>query len=1536
MSETDRVRSPFETLCQQVSALTEAVQKLQDGYVQVDGRLQQLAAHPSPSVSATAPVSGAAAPQAAASPPVVMTHPEPRVPTPERFSGDRRKYRSFKNACSLYLALQPRTFFSEAVKVGFVISLLSEEPQAWAHGLMEQRSPVLDSLDTFFEQMARLYDDPQRTATAETILHNLGQGRRPVEDYTAEFRKWSADTGWNEAALKYQFRQGLSEALKDELARTETPATLEDLIQAATQLDRRLRERRAERLQTSRPTWTPPRPAPMHPPLPAPSSNSVPDPEPMQLGLVRSPLTSEERQRRRLANLCLYCGASGHFLRTCPVRPSKCVPKFSPNCRVVSAPQSYLTLFVSLQLPGGVTRLPAIIDSGACSNFVDSDLALKLHLPLRLRDHYLQVRLADGSLPRSGLITQQTDPIFSITDSGHQELLQLDLIPSPIFPIIFGLPWLQTHQPHIDWGRKEVNFVSSYCSHNCFTSATTTCSTVTVSSENLQHVPPAYLEFADVFDKKQADRLPPHRPYDCPIDLLPGAAIPFGRIFPLSETELKTLKTYIDENLEKQFIRPSSSPAGAGIFFVEKKDGSLRPCIDYRELNKITVKNRYPLPLIPELFQRFRSAKIFSKLDLRGAYNLIRIRSGDEWKTAFRSRFGHFEYLVMPFGLCNAPATFQHLVNDIFRKHLDDFLVVYLDDILIFSASIDLHREHVKIVLTILRRHKLYLKLEKCEFEKSTVQFLGFIVSTSGVAMDPQKVQAIQDWPAPKDKKGVQRFIGFANFYRRFIVGFSSIVAPITKLTHHGNRFVWSQEAQEAFSKLKSTFTSAPVLCHPDPALPFILEVDASETAVGAILSQRQGPKALLHPVAFASRKLNPPERNYDVGDRELLAIKFALEEWRYLLEGAVHSIVIFTDHKNLEYLRSAKRLRPRQARWALFFTRFNFLISYRPGSKNVKADALSRMFLEDPVTSEPGTILSSHNFLLLPQADLLNSLKAASRDYCNQGTLSLEKRDELLWSQNKIFVPLETRHLVLSTFHDHKLAGHFGARKTAELVSRTFWWPRWRQDCKAYVSACIRCQRNKGPIMKSWGLLKPLPIPERPWSEISMDFIVDVPPSGGFTSIFVVVDRFSKMAHFLPMVGTPSATETAKKFFKEVVRLHGTPRSIVSDRGVQFTSKFWRELCKTLDIKVCLSSAYHPQSNGQTERTNQTLEQYLRCFCSASQDDWYSLLPSAEFAYNNSIHSTTNQTPFWSNFGFHPSFLPNSFPETSVPAVQDLIASIQQNFRRLQETMHQAQEDYKKFFDRRKKESPIFEIGEKVLLSAANLRLHIPSRKLGPRYIGPFKIKRKINDVAFELDLPSSYKIHPVFHVSLLKPVVPESFPDRIEPPPTPVEIEGELEFEVEAILGCRKRGRQLQYLVKWKGYPPEDNSWEPSKNLHAPRIIRTFHQNHPELMSSLGVRSPPLGGGHCQGLRNQLALPRVRAPRTGARMRAVAFQRGSVLRRVRGSARACAGARVRAHTHARPPIRAQPGLFKPAPHSWWLLVCCQLYLSEEISEET
>lgn len=351
------------------------------------------------------------------------------------------------------------------------------------------------------------------------------------------------------------------------------------------------------------------------------------------------------------------------------------------------------------------------------------------------------------------------------------------------------------------------------------------------------------------------------------LNYFPVPPPPHGCLYSLSAPEREALEKYLSESLAAETIVTSTSPAGVGFFFVKKKDGSLRPCIDYRGLNDITVKNRYPLPLIPSAFEILQGAQIFTKLDLRNAHHLVRIREGDEWKTAFNTPLGHFEYRVLPFGLVNAPAVFQALVNDVLRDMLNIFVFVYLDDILIF----------------------------------------GSVMSADGISMDPAKVRAVIEWPVPDSRTTLQHFLGFANVYWRFISNFSLIAAPLTALTTSRRRFVWTEAAQLAFDKLKELFTRAPILVTPDPGRQFIVEVDASDVAVGAVLSQRSPVDEKVHPCAYFSHRLSPAERNYDNGNRELLAIRLALGEWRHWLEGSAVPFIVWTDHRNLEYIRTAK-----------------------------------------------------------------------------------------------------------------------------------------------------------------------------------------------------------------------------------------------------------------------------------------------------------------------------------------------------------------------------------------------------------------------------------------------------------------------------------------------------------------------------------------------------------------------------------------------------------------------------------------------------
>ncbi|XP_037833528.1 uncharacterized protein LOC112450623 isoform X3 [Kryptolebias marmoratus] len=772
-----------------------------------------------------------------------------------------------------------------------------------------------------------------------------------------------------------------------------------------------------------------------------------------------------------------------------------------------------------------------------------------------------------------------------------------------------GATWLRKHNPHINWVRREITGWAGQCSSTCLQEAVggqpPSESTTGVFSD-ISKVPPEYHDLKEVFNKVRATSLPPHRPYDCPIDLLPGSVPPKGRVFSLSRPEQESMNQYIKESLQAGIIRPSVSPAGAGFFFVGKKDGSLRPCIDYRGLNNITIKNKYPLPLMSSAFDIIQESTIFTKLDLRNAYHLIRIREGDEWKTAFNTPTGHYEYLVMPFGLTNAPAVFQSMVNDLLRDMIGQFIFVYLDDILIFSKDLDSHRAHVRQVLLRLLQNNLFVKAEKCDFHQSSTSFLGFNISPGKVSMDQSKVAAVINWPVPLDRRSLQRFLGFANFYRRFIKGFSQVAAPLHSLTSIKERFLWNPEAQAAFGRLKELFVKAPILLSPNPNEQFIVEVDASSTGVGAVLSQRGGDKKV-HPCAFFSKRLTPAEQNYDVGERELLAVKLALEEWRHWLEGAKEPFIIWTDHKNLEYLKTAKRLNSRQARWALFFSRFSFTLTYRPGERNAKADALSRMHEGLLEVSKPEV-----EEFILPQEVRL-AITQLERDLRQAHLISPPPTS---CPPGRLFVPQELRGQVITFCHCSKLFCHPGISKTLAVLRSQFWWRTMTRDVREFIAACPQCAQAKVPRHRPAGLLRPLPIPSRPWSHVSMDFITGLPPSAGNSVILTIVDRFSKMVHLVPLKKLPSSKEMAGIMAKEVFRLHGIPKDIVSDRGPQFVSRFWREFCKLLGISVSLSSGFHPQTDGQTERANQEVETKLRLLCSVNPAKWTENLPKDRLVF--------------------------------------------------------------------------------------------------------------------------------------------------------------------------------------------------------------------------------------------------------------------------------------------------------------------------------
>ncbi|KAJ9517576.1 hypothetical protein QJQ45_025084, partial [Haematococcus lacustris] len=1431
--------------------------------------------------------------------------------------------------------------------------------------------------------------------------------------------------------------------------------------------------------------------------------------------------------------------------------------------------------------------------------------------------------------------------------------------------------------------------------------------------------------------------LPPTRKVAHTIPLEPGAKPPFRPMYRMSPAELHEVERQIKELLAHDLIEPSSSPFGAPVLFVTKADGSLRMCIDYRALNKVTVKNKYPLPRIDQLLDRLHGATVFSSLDLQSGYHQIRIQPEDVPKAAFRTPYGHYQFKVLSFGLTNAPATFQAVMNDIFRDYLNDFVVVYLDDILVFSKNKAEHLKHLEIVFRILKEHELYAKLKKCEFEKSELKFLGHLVGVNGIRPDPAKIQSIKDWPPLNDVAAIRSFVGLATYFRMFIQGFAKLVEPLTNLTKKDVTWCWDDKCEEAFQGVKHALSNAPVLSLPDFNKEFQVLCDASVTGIGAVLMQDK------HPIAYESRRLLPAEVNYTTGEQELLAVVHALKTWRCFLEGVKFRVI--TDHNPLVYLQTQPNLSRRQTRWSEFLQRFKQLSwEYKPGKINV-ADPLSRYppvrvtallmavtrsgtgnakptqqpipaeVVKKPKPKRPAkkevTFEVTHTELRNPQTpddvafrfctkqsaasvtdevDLQAALNPAgtSANHSRRGTGPLDDellndeeeaedddaqldedeeeedeaeqlREELaatrmelnslrirqrnldramsslaaqcmdesllvnlfvtglspslretvlkdivplqnptltqaidsarqaqrnavflagavnpkrhvaavqgraitdraeheihetkmtagyhqiripaedvpktafrtpeghyqfkvlcfgltnapatfqrvmneafaevindcalvylddilvmsenteqhlvhlrrvfdllrknkfyaklskygepsapkppgplsnlhewlvrayaadsnftkrrktknyylddngLWRHNKrrtVIVPRDKqlREHILHEMHDAKYAGHVGITKTLERVMRVFWkssdsvfqvgdrvllstmnlrnmvgkarkllpryvgpfrieahvgedavkltlppamsrihpvfhvsllrpyegnfgrlpptelgwlddspqyeverivnhrhvraddtynvlltiqegykqdpwfeddhntqnlrlsdsgiwyrdkqvvvpdvpglrkgilyelhnattsghgglektfqavashfwWPGMHAFVTTYVRRCQVCQRNKSSTKKPAGLLQPLPVPEYPWDSVSMDFVVKLPKSeAGNDSILVVVDRLTKMVHLMAMTEKSGGIQVAKLFFDNVFKLHGMPRTIISDRDTRFQGEFFKGLMKIMQSKQCMSTAFHPQTDGQTERVNKVMEDMLRHYVGAEFNDWDQFLAPIEFAINNSFHTSIRTTPFRLNSGFDPRLpLTLDLESTANESARDFTKVIYSNLEKAKQAIHAARHRQKAYYDMNHTDAK-FQVGDQVLLSTKHLRFKNPgSPKLLPLYIGPMPITAKINEVAYRVKLPDGFKIHDVFHVLKLK--LHRDGPGMILPPP-PLDLGDGQWFLVERILKHRTVKGRVEYLVRWAGYGPEHDLWEPAKNI-------------------------------------------------------------------------------------------------------------------------
>jgi len=745
----------------------------------------------------------------------------------------------------------------------------------------------------------------------------------------------------------------------------------------------------------------------------------------------------------------------------------------------------------------------------------------------------------------------------------------------------------------------------------------------------------------------------------------------------------------------------------------------------------------------------------------------------------------------------------------------------------------------------------LYVKLEKCKWKVREIEFLGVVIGPEGIKIEKEKVKGVLEWPTPKCVKDVQKFLGLANYYRQFIEGFAMVARPLHDLVKKDKKWEWTEREQKAFTELKERFTKELVLAAPDIDKRMRMEVDTSDYATGGVLSMECNDE-LWRPVTFLSKSLNETERNYEIHDKEMLAIIRGLEAWRHLLEGARYEFEIWTDHKNLEYFMKAQKLNRRQARWALYLSRFDFTLKHVVGSKMGKADELSRR-----ADWKVGTDKDNENQIFIkdqwicnmsevvvegPKVEIVEKIrKARSKDedvvrvveeMKKAGVKELRENKwkiegDLVLKEGKVYVPKdeELRVEIIRLHHDAPAAGHGGRWKTMELVTRNYWWPGVTRDVGKYVEGCDLCQQMKNRMEEPAGKLKLSEVPQKTWSHLTVDFIMKLPVVAGKDVILVVCDRLSKMTHFVATIEGTSVEGLARLFRDNVWKLHGLPESIVSDRGPQFAAELTKELNRMLGIKMKLSTAFHPQTDGQTEWMNQELEQYLWFFVEHRQKNWPEWLAAAEFAVNNKVHTATKVLPFMANYRKELRMGGDIRRKGKVERAMEFVQRMKNVQEEAEAALKKTQEEMKRYADRGRRETKVWKRGDRVLLSTKDLVFkERPSKKLTERYVGPYAIEEVVSSNAVKLRLPSSMRIHPVVNVSWIVRYK-EQVKGQKKEEEKPIEVEGVEEWEVEKVLNKKKIRGVEKYLIRWKGFTVEEDIWERKENLkNGEELIEEF----------------------------------------------------------------------------------------------------------------
>ena len=902
------------------------------------------------------------------------------------------------------------------------------------------------------------------------------------------------------------------------------------------------------------------------------------------------------------------------------------------------------------------------------------------------------------------------------------------------------------------------------------------------------------------------------------------------------------VKTQIEEMEAHNIIRESTSPYAAPVVMVPKKGGELRFCIDYRQLNKATVKDRYPLPRIDDTIDALYGAKYFSTLDLFSGYWQIEIEESDKHKTAFICEYGQYEFNRMPFGLTNAPGTFQRLMNKIMKPVLYESALVYLDDIIVFSKTIEDHIKHLETVFKILAEAGLKLKLKKCDFFKEEINYLGHVVSRNGVTPNAAKVEAIANYPEPTNAKELSSFLGLASYYRKFIRAFAEKAHPLTKLTRKSEKWTWGDEQRDAFNCIKTCLVSKPILGYPNFTRAFIIYTDASGFGIGAVLAQKQGPPhsddSDDHEVviAYSSKHLNDREAKWSTTEKEAYAIVHAINVFKPYLYGRKFTVI--TDHRPLEWLMSKTEPAGRLARWALKIQEYDIEIGYRSGKQNQNADCLSRT---------PKPLIAT----IIPKNQTEWAEAQKEDEYCKKVIESLKKNDlqtkmnfkitdnnELIDKHGRILVPESKKTEIMELNHDHMLAGHLGIAKTMARLQKQFTWPKMRDDVTTYINGCLTCARRKA-YGASKAPLHPLPVATRIWERMAMDIVGPVQESSnGNIYILVLSDYASRFVFTIPMKNSKART-VAKHFVEKIITKYGAPENVLTDRGGNFLSKLITEICLLFKIKQLKTTSYHPQTDGLVERFNRTLGDMLACYVSEEPEKWDLYLPFVTLAYNSAVQASLKECPFYLFFGRQP-ILPNEIQiikrqHGSQKDNQTYSHQWQRALELAKNHLLLAQSRQKSYYDQGSKINA-YKVNDLVLL-----RMIDGPGKFNYKWEGPFRIIKILSDLTYEilrLDITNDRELNrQIVHSNRIKKYLPrptvacksevndtrQETKSRVKPQaiikPRP-KVEQPGPSNLHSNPPVRKRGRppkniqptipnntQSPFLKRRRGRPPKNN---------------------------------------------------------------------------------------------------------------------------------